>query len=196
MASIKGKLKTSDYMSFDEFIHLCECLHKDELYFWELYIRLSFCTALRVSDVLSIMWRDILGERVFVKVEKKTGKTRPINFSESVVAKINTLYCSLGSPDVNTLIFNSSRTGKHYTPQYINRKLKYFKMKYRLSVNSFSTHSLRKSFGRHVYESHNRSAESLIKLNEIFQHESLKVTQRYIGLTRDEINEVYDSLEF
>lgn len=60
----------------EEYKKLLRLLHKDRQYLWELYARLAFCTALRVSDVLSLAWADILHKGSLIKIEKKTGKVR------------------------------------------------------------------------------------------------------------------------
>ena len=56
----KNQLTKSDYLPMEEYKKLLRLLHKDRQYLWELYARLAFCTALRVSDVLSLAWADIL----------------------------------------------------------------------------------------------------------------------------------------
>lgn len=192
----KNQLTTSDYLEFNEYDRLLGRLHEDKEYLWEMYARLSFCTACRVSDVLSLKWKDILNQSLLVIVEQKTKKTRKIPFNASVKNKIVELYSLLGSPNINELIFVSKVTGGAITVQYINQKLKEFKVKYRVSIGNFSTHTFRKTFGRYVYESNNRSAESLILLNKILNHSSIDVTKTYIGITQDEINSIYNSICF
>lgn len=196
MSRVKGKLTTADYLSIEEFNRLCECFHEDKQYLWELYARLSYCTALRVSDVLSLMWQDILGQTELIKREKKTGKTRTITFNQSVRTKIKTLHQLLGTPGVETLIFANAETNKSYSREHINRRLKVFKVKYRLKIKSFSTHTFRKTFGREVYESMGRSSEALVLLNKVFKHTSIDTTMAYIGLTDDEVSKVYNNIIF
>ena len=91
-------------------------------------------------------------------------------------------------------IFLSPRTGKPYSLEYINRLLKVFKVRYRLPIRAFSTHTFRKAFGRYVYELMGRSAEGLILLNQIFRHSNLETTRRYIGLAQEDIDKVFDSI--
>ena len=196
MSIIKGKLTTSDYLPIDEFNRLCECLNSDKNYFWELYVRVSYCTALRVSDTLSLTWKQILCKDELIKKEQKTSKIRTISFNESVKTKLQILYELLGSPDINTLIFVNTRTGNPYTREYINRRLKYFKMKYNLKIKHFSTHTFRKTFGRQVYDSMGQSHKALMRLNRVFRHSDAATTLRYIGINDDEISEVYNYIKF
>lgn len=196
MCRVKGKLTTADYLSIDDFNQLCDGLNQDGKYLWELYCRISFCTALRGSDVLSLRWGEILDRELLTKIEGKTGKTRMINFSESVIKKINELYHKLGRPDKNSVVFVNIKTNRAYSLIHVNRMLKEFKVRYRLPIKLFSTHTFRKTFGRYVYETNGRSAESLILLNSIFRHSSIEITKVYIGIRQSEIDKVFNSIKF
>jgi integrase len=57
-----------------------------------------------------------------------------------------------------------------------------------------STHSLRKSFGRAVYEKNGRSEDALVKLSEMFQHSSPGLTRKYLGLRKQELGAIYMNL--
>ncbi|MFR9546907.1 MAG: tyrosine-type recombinase/integrase, partial [Rikenellaceae bacterium] len=196
MSRIKGKITTADYLTIEEFNHLIDGLHNDREYIWELYCRLSFCTALRASDVLSLTWETILHKEYFDITEQKTKKSRRITFNKSVTKKIAQLYTLIGEPDIKGSPFLNLKTKKHYSLEHINRKLKQFKVIYRLPIKAFSTHTFRKTFGRYVYESNGKSAESLILLNSIFRHSSIDITKVYIGLRQAEIDKVFNSIKF
>ncbi len=84
----------------------------------------------------------------------------------------------------------------------INRALcegflvKLLKYRYGLKIAHFSTHSLRKTFGRRVVEMAGANSEiALIKLSDIFQHSSVKITRIYLGLRKEELMDTYDQLE-
>ena len=69
--------------------------------------------------------------------------------------------------------------------------------RYKLKVQNFSCHSLRKTFGRQVYNQNSENAElALVKLMELFNHSSVAITKRYLGLRQEEILQAYDSLSF
>lgn len=76
--------------------------------------------------------------------------------------------------------------------------LKEIKKKYSIkSVKNFSTHSLRKTFGRHVYERADANGETaLVMLSELFNHSNIAITKRYLGLRKEEIMGCYDLLDF
>ena len=90
-----------------------------------------------------------------------------------------------------------NRFGGILTNQMVNRHLKTLRVKYQIRVKNFSTHSLRKTFGRRVVDMAGSDAEkALIKLSEIFNHTSPMVTRRYLGLRQEELGEMYENLIF
>ena len=192
----KHQLTTSDYLEYPEYEKLLQGLRKDKEYFWELYARLSFCTACRASDILALQWDEILNKTDIVVVEKKTRKARKLMFNKSVREKIRELHILMEQPDTDNYIFVNPETGRPITVQRVNQKLKELKYRYAIKIAHFSTHTFRKTFGRYVYEKYERSAESLILLNKIFNHSSIQATKAYIGITQDEVNKVYNSIVF
>ncbi len=72
------------------------------------------------------------------------------------------------------------------------------KQRYSLkTVKNISSHSLRKTFGRHIYEYADTNGEvALAMLSELFNHSNIVVTKRYLGLRKEEILGCYDLLDF
>ena len=71
------------------------------------------------------------------------------------------------------------------------------KKKYNLKIEHFSTHSMRKTFGRKVYESSGEQANiALMKLSELFNHSNVSITKIYLGIREKELLETYDLLDF
>lgn len=192
----KNQLTTADIMPYEKFLELVDKLHDDQEYRMELFARLQFCTACRAGDVLRFRWEDILHQNKVVVTEHKTGKTRAITFNKSVLKTFDSLYKLMGEPDKSQLIFKSPTTDGAISIQFVNRELKRIKRKYRMRIENFTTHTFRKSFGRYVYDKNNHSAEALILLNKIFNHSSLEITKTYIGITQDEINGIFNSIQF
>lgn len=196
MSRIKGLLTTADYLPYEEYLRLLHCLHHDRFYKWEVYCKISFCTAFRVSDVRSTHWKDILGKNEFIKIEQKTQKARLVKINDEIRNDIQQMYQLLGRPDPEQSVIWNPRTGESYSREHINRILKYFLWKYKLNIKRFSTHSFRKTFGRYVYESLGRTSDALVRLSQILNHKNIETTRRYIGLDQDDIDEVFESLSF
>ena len=66
--------------------------------------------------------------------------------------------------------------------------------KYHVVVNNPSRQTLRKTIGKRVYESDNKSECAVIYLSEIFSHSSITITRKYIGITQEQIADVYMSI--
>lgn len=191
--SKKGTITTADYFQYDEFKRLVECLTKDNQRIWAFYCLISFCLGLRASDVRHLKWGDILNKRSVVVTEQKTGKTKGIPIGNNTADRISEMYEQAGEPHLDSYIFSTERSNEN-TPvslQYINRLAKKWKIKYKLNIGNFSSHTFRKTFGRYVYEKRNRSTDALIELNRIFRHQSLQTTLIYIGITDDNIYDVF-----
>ena len=98
---------------------------------------------------------------------------------------------------MNELCFLSGKGKKKvYSIQWINIVLKELKNKYDLKIEHFSTHSLRKTFGRKAFESSENAELALVKLMELFNHSSVTITKRYLGLRQEELLNTYDCLSF
>lgn len=199
----KGQLTTAEWLEYGEYQRLLTCLHNDKEYLWETYARLGFCTGCRISDILTMKWKDVLAAECTV-IEKKTGKARKVNFNESVHARLAELYVLQGSPDLDNLVFESNHAKAHaiyhkphhFSQQHVNFKFREFKARYNLNIGNFSSHTFRKTFGRYVYDSLGRTEESIVLLNRIFKHSTIRVTMTYIGITDDEVRNVFDSIKF
>lgn len=189
------KQTTADPLEYDDYKALVNGLREDGQLIWELYVKTSFCTGLRAHDVLNLKWEDILDTPSLTLAEHKTGKMRTIPFNHAVRSYFTKVYKELGSPSPSGYVFSPNNGATHYCIQTVNAKLKYWRTDYRLKVPNFSTHSFRKTFGRHVYETSGKTEESLLLLNTIFNHTDIRTTKRYIGITKDEINHVYESIK-
>lgn len=194
--SKKGSITTADYLDYDEFKRLLECLTNDRKYLWAFYCLMSFCLGLRASDVRKLRWRDVLNKRSVIVTEKKTQKTKGIPVGQSTMEHISKMYAMENYPKLGDFIFQGERSnGKPVSIQYINRLTKQWKKKYHINIGNFSTHTFRKTFGRYVYEKRDRSNEALLELNRIFRHQNLQTTMIYIGITDDNIYKVFDSMD-
>lgn len=195
--STKNTNTTADYIPWDSAMNLVHRLYKDGEYTMSLLIGCGCFFGLRISDLLSLTWKQVLNEDgMFTLKEKKTGKQRTIKVNSNFRKHIEDCYKELGVTDDNEHCF-LSRKGCVYTTQRINVKLKFIKVRYGLKIGNISTHTLRKTFGRRVFENAGEQAEvALVKLMELFNHSSVSITKRYLGLRQQELMEAYDMLDF
>lgn len=194
--SLKYSTTTADYLVWSDAMNLIRKLAKDENYKMSLLIALGCFTGLRISDILALRWEQILSTEEFTIIEKKTGKKRVLRLNSQLQQHIQECYEHIQPIGLKAPILVSQK-GTVFTIQRINVILKEIKRKYRLKVKNFSCHSLRKTFGRQVYNMNSENSElALVKLMELFNHSSLAITKRYLGLRQEEILETYDCLSF
>ena len=194
--SLKYSTTTADYLVWSDAMNLIRKLAKDKNYKMSLLIALGCFTGLRISDILALRWKQILHVEEFTIIEKKTGKKRTLRLNPQLQQHIAECYEQIQPLGINAPILVSQK-GTIFTVQRINVILKEVKRKYRLKVKNFSCHSLRKTFGRHVYNMNSENSElALVKLMELFNHSSLAITKRYLGLRQEEILQTYDCLSF
>lgn len=194
--SKKYSTTTADYIEWAEMVNLVHKLSKDKNYKMSLLIAVGSFWGLRISDTLNLKWEDILDKDEFTISEKKTGKRRTIRINTQLRTHIKECYENIRprSLEENILI---SQKGTVYSIQRINMILKELKFKYKLNIKNISCHSLRKTFGREVYNQNSENSEmALVKLMELFNHSSIMITKRYLGLRQEELLETYDSLSF
>jgi integrase len=192
----KGLSTTADYLPFDELKKLFEGLHRDKLYKWEAYCKVSYCTAFRISDVRTTTWKDILHQSELIKMEQKTKKSRLITFSQEIADNIAQIYELAGSPDLSLSVICNPHTRQPYSREYINRRLKYFQVRYQIKIRHFSTHSFRKTFARNTFEANGGTMKALSLIQKILNHKNPQTTLIYMGYVQDDINEIYNSLHF
>ena len=175
--SQKYSTTTADFLVWSDAMNLIRKLAKDNNYKMSLLIALGCFTGLRISDILALRWNQILGVDEFTIIEKKTGKKRTLRLNPQLQKHIQECYEHIKPIGVKAPILVSQK-GTIFTIQRINVILKEVKKKYRLKVKNFSCHSLRKTFGRQVYNMNSDNAElALVKLMELFNHSSVSITK-------------------
>lgn len=194
--SQKHQYTTSDYLEWDAAMNLIRRLYKDGKIRLSLLVGCGCFFGLRYSDLSRLTWEQLLTGDTFSIIEQKTGKRREIRINKGFQQHIRECCGALRILDLSQPCF-LNRFGGIMSNQIVNRHFKSIKVRYQIKTRNFSTHSLRKTFGRRVVDMAGPDAEmSLIKLSEIFNHASPLVTRRYLGLRQEELGEVYDSLQF
>ena len=194
--SLKYSSTTADYLQWSEAMNLVRKLARDSNYKMSLLIALGCFTGLRISDILALRWNQILDAEEFTIIEIKTGKQRTIRINMQLQQHVRDCYEHINPVGINAPVLISQK-GTVYTVQRINVMLKEIKKKYKLHIGNFSCHSLRKTFGRRVYNMNNDNSElALVKLMELFNHSSVSITKRYLGLRQEELLNTYDCLSF
>ena len=189
MGKLKQKTECSG-LEWGDFLLLLDKLKKEKEYRFLLFSAIGTYCGLRANDILDKNEIQIL--------EKKTTKTRNITINQNLFDIIKyceeKLYPTIGKEIYWDNFIICNREQKKLSLQYVNRKLHYLFDLSKLKVQNSSSHTFRKTFGKRIYEMNGRSSDSLVLLSQIFGHSSIEITRKYIGLRREQIQNVYISL--
>ena len=150
-------------------------------------------SGLRISDLLQLTVSDVIdGNKIKDRIrlrEKKTKKFKDFPLSDKAKSAIKE--------------YLKTRDYKENEPLFVSRKNKGFLLRqqaYRIINNvanevgikeKIGTHTLRKTFGYHAYN----NGYDITLIQKLFNHSSPSTTLRYIGITQEEIDDVYLSLD-
>lgn len=189
----------ADALDWKEAMGLIESLREDGRWRDSLLVGSGCFLGLRISDILELRWNDLLGKDKLELTEKKTGKVRrfKINPTFRDLIKECREECFVES-DAEYVFRNPDDGQRHISRQRADQILKECKRRYHLtSAATFSTHSLRKTFGRRVWIRQcekGKGEQALLLLCDVFGHSNVAITKRYLGIRQDEILSVYDNL--
>lgn len=155
---------------------------------------LGINSGLRVSDLLTLRIRDVASEdgkiRDRVKIrEQKTGKAKDFPLNETARRAIRE-YLDTRAEDRHTDWLFPSQKGGHVKRmrawELLNEAAK------RVGITeSIGTHTLRKTFAYHAY----KNSGDLSVIQKLLSHESQTETLRYIGITQDNLDDVYHLID-
>lgn len=195
--SAKGKTTTTTYLEWEIFKSFLAALEKAGEYKFLLLFAMGGYTGLRISDMLFLRWYMLESERSLVLTESKTSKKRTITIHRDLRKIIDNVYEFEDPEDQGQYIFCSRHSNNPMSIQYINRRMKVLCFRNGISVpddKNISTHLLRKTFGRRVWENQGQDERALIMLMEVFNHSSMSITKRYLGIRGEEIEDIYRNL--
>ncbi len=150
-------------------------------------------SGLRISDLLKLIVSDVIdGNKVKDRIrlrEKKTNKFKDFPLSDNAKSAIKE--------------YLKTRNYKPNEPLFLSRKNKGFLLRqqaYKI-INDVAksigikekigTHTLRKTFGYHAYN----NGYDIAIIQKLFNHSTPAITLRYIGITQDEMDDVYLNLD-
>ena len=180
-------------MEWNAMFGLAHRLKQEKKYRDYLMILVGCYFGLRAKDLLSLKWNDVIDKDELMLTESKTKKLRTITINQTVKEAVHFVMNELirtGHFDRDGYIF-ANRWGDRISLNYTNKQLHRIFTKYNVRVQNGSTHTLRKTFGKRVWEMDGKSERSLVYLSEIFSHSSTAITRRYIGITQQHIADVY-----
>ena len=158
-----------------------------ELYadIWKLGVNL----ALRISDLLRLQYADLnLNERTVTLTEAKTGKRKTLRLNSTALAIINQR--KTRHPD-HTWLFEVTCNRAKQQPIHRSSVSRAFKAVGKQLGLTLSTHSMRKSRGKALYD----DGVPIEKIAKVLNHSNTTSTLRYLGITQEEVLKTYDEYE-
>lgn len=134
---------------------------------------------LRISDILKLKLNDIVcdaGRYHLDIIEQKTGKHRTFTVPIEIYQHLK-IYCLENDIKSNEIIFP-------ITERAVQKQLKL--VADYLGLENVSTHSFRKFFATTIYKNNNYN---IVLVQQLLQHSSPNVTQRYLGISQQEIED-------
>lgn len=190
----------ADALDWEEAMSVIERLNNDFRFRDAMLMSIGCNLGLRISDILQLRWADILQDDTLVIKEKKTGKKRSLRINAALRREAILAYDNLEiSNNTNYIFVAWNNDGdRPFTRCRAHQILKDIQHRYGIrSAKVFSSHSLRKTFGRRVWLSESekgRGETALVLLSEAFGHSSIAITKRYLGIRQQEILSLYDSI--
>lgn len=128
------------------------------------------------------------------KKTRKTGKFVKLYFNQVVKKAIADYVEDYPIQDMDEYLFKSRKGSASISEHTLWDVMSKTAIEAGIKQN-IGSHSLRKTFGRFIFHNADDKNKALVILQTIFNHSSPSVTSRYIGLTDDEVSDVFNSLD-
>lgn len=166
-----------------------------------LLIIIGLNTALRVSDIIQLKWRDVYDSQTgswrehIALLEQKTGKTSVIFLNNGVKSALEeyrqSLFdCETPLSDQDYLFGSYGQGDVHISRIQAFRIIKQAAEACGIE-GVISCHSLRKTFGYHAW----KQGVQPVMLMNIYNHSSFQVTMRYLGIEQDDRDRIFQTIE-
>lgn len=152
-------------------------------------------TALRISDLLCLRWKDVYDyskkryKRHLEITEQKTKKRSIIALNQSCLQALELLRHHTTTSEQEYIFCRGNDHFSHISRNRAYHIIKDVAEKEHIDGN-ISCHSLRKTFGYHAWK---QGAPSALIMN-VYNHSSIEITKRYLSIQQDDKDELYDSL--
>lgn len=195
--------------NIDDIARISEYLIENGRYRDNMLFILGINFGLRVSDLRSIRFLDLINDNLTFKdtfpvFEQKTRNTRRrkknryITINRAVIEAVTLYLENTDGVCLSDYLFRSesSKDGNKNVPLHrvsIDRILKGIAADLGLNMR-VSTHTLRKTFCYHQMVMSNNDPRKLLLLSKMMGHSSVSITLDYIGITGEEIEDAYRNL--
>lgn len=161
---------------------------------------------LRASDLITLKWNFFLDsieddeykfKDFYTLQPKKTRKQKKfvkLFFNDTIKKVVADYLNEFPTDDLDEYMFKSREGNGAIAATTLWRIVKSTAKEAGLT-NQYGSHSLRKTFGFWIWHMADDKDKALVVLSQIFNHSSVAVTRKYIGIMDSEIKDAYKSLE-
>lgn len=157
---------------------------------------------LRASDIRKLKWNFFLNDdgsfkdfySLQPKKQRKYGKFVKLYFNQTIKKAITDYLNQYPVDDINDYLFKSRKGNDAISENALWRIIKETAVEAGINKN-IGSHSLRKSFGYHVWHNAEDKNKALVTLQLIFNHSDTRTTMAYIGLLNNEIENMFLSVD-
>ena len=157
--------------------------------------------SLRISDLITLRWNFFLKDdmtfkdsyKIQPKKTRKKGKFVTLYFNDVVKKAIMEYIEQYPIEDMNDYIFKSRKGNGAISEKGVWKIIVDASAECGIEKN-VGTHSLRKTFGYHVWHNAEDKEKALVMLMVVFNHSSMATTKKYIGIMDEEIESVFNDL--
>lgn len=128
------------------------------------------------------------------KKTKKTGKFVKLYFNQTVKKAIAEYIEKYPIEDMDGYLFKSREGDSYIEAKSLWKIIVGTSKDAGIDYKNIGTHSLRKTFGYHIWHNAEDKEKALVMLMAIFNHSSVATTKKYIGIMDNEIEDVFNSL--
>lgn len=185
--------RKTKHINWTEIQRLVKSMKKDNNRL-HLLVTIQSLLGLRISDVLSLRWRDLLYNAELSIIEKKTGKERRMAISKSLQEAVIEEYNKYTYRNDSDYIFLNKFKTKPISVEYVNRQLKSAFEKYDIKAKQVSSHVLRKSWAYKILEDNNFSDRAIFTISRMMNHSNISTTMVYLNLHQREEDLIYKGL--
>lgn len=156
---------------------------------------LGINSGLRISDLLNLQVKDVAEDSGKLKdrirlTEQKTGKTKDFPISDTAGRAIKEHLAALNTKEPSAYLFPSRKGNGAILRYQAWRILNEAAAHSGLDKEAIGTHTMRKTFGYHAY----KKGMDITVIQKLLNHSSPAITLSYIGITRDDLDNVYLNL--
>lgn len=127
------------------------------------------------------------------KKTKKSGKYVKLYFNQTVKKAIADYLAEYPMMNMDEYLFKSKKGGA-ITEKSLWKIIVNTAIDAGIDYKNVGTHSLRKTFGYHIWHNAEDKEKALVMLMAIFNHSSVATTKKYIGIMDEEIEDVFNNL--